>query len=139
MSITSFAAVARRSACGITERESVLALLEGIDWYAHVDYNKEQIATLSRLTYAYLDNPSFAAYQNVHRSALAFMRGQDAGPSTPGKLVVENWEIWWKGFVRSAFSQSTRGLTVFQLLCPLMVPKPRMLWVRAVYVLVRYR
>jgi hypothetical protein len=58
----------------------VLALLDGIDWYAHMDYEKEQIATLRRLANVYLDNPSFVAHQNLHRSALAFMRGQDAGP-----------------------------------------------------------
>jgi hypothetical protein len=92
---------------GMTERESVLALLEGIDWYAHMGYEKEQIGILSRLAYAYLDTPSFAAYQNLHRSALAFMRGQDAGPSSPGKLVAKNCEIWYQPYGRIADGEFT--------------------------------
>jgi hypothetical protein len=96
-----------RPSDGMTEYESVLALLEGIDWYAHMDCEKEQIATLRRLAYAYLDNPSFVAYQNLHRSAVAFMRGQDAGASTPGKLVVENWEIWYQPYGRIADGEFT--------------------------------
>ena len=85
---------------GMTERGSVLALLEGIEDYARMKYKKEYISILRRLAAAYLEKPTFAAYQKLHRSAVAFMFIQDSPSNSPASAEIEEGEIHWLPYGR---------------------------------------
>jgi hypothetical protein len=85
---------------GMTERGSVLALLEGIEDYAHMRHKKEYISILRRLAASYLEKPTFAAYHKLHRSAVAFMFIQDSPSDSPASEEIEEGEIHWLPYGR---------------------------------------
>jgi hypothetical protein len=85
---------------GMTERDSVLALLDGIEDCAHMKHKKEYISILRRLAAAYLEKPTFAAYQKLHRSAVAFMFIQDSPSNSPASAQIEEGEIHWLPYGR---------------------------------------
>ncbi len=84
-----------------TAKDRVRLFLADLDHYSKppFDYDEEHLAVLQKLAKAYLRRPSFVAFQNLHRSAVALMRAQDTSPSTYDefgcRLVIQDRELWF--------------------------------------------
>jgi hypothetical protein len=78
-----------------TELDNVHWFLEDLEHYSKepFDYEPKHLEVLRRLAKAYLKKPSFVSFQNLHRSAVAMMQGQDYSPGMPGILTVIDGEI----------------------------------------------
>ena len=76
-----------------TEQENVEAFLKDIEWYSDRPlYGAQVLQILKQLAQAYLESPSFVAFQKLHRSAIAFMRFEDSHADT-GRLNIDNGEL----------------------------------------------
>jgi len=82
-----------------TAKDRVRLFLADLDHYSKppFDYDEAHLAVLRKLAKAYLRRPSFVALQNLHRSAVAFMRAMDTPPSTYEefgcRLVIQDGEL----------------------------------------------
>jgi hypothetical protein len=90
-----------------TERDNVRWFLEDLEHYSKepFDYEPEHLEVLRRLAQKYLEKPSFVAFQNLHRSAIAMMRFQDCSSAAPAVLEVKDGELCY-GLMENLRSQS---------------------------------
>jgi len=97
-----------------TEQENVRHFLEALDDHSKppFDYRPEHLEILRRLAKDYMEKPSFVSFQNLHRSAVAFMKGQDCAPNAPCTLVVDEGEIWFRPYGRIASGEMMLMRTV---------------------------
>jgi hypothetical protein len=101
-----------------TAKDRVRLFLADLDHYSKLpyDYDKEHLAVLRKLTKAYLRRSSFVALQNLHRSAVAFMRANDTSPTTYDKfgcrlVIDEDGELRFYPYRMSDEFWQEKGIT----------------------------